>query len=610
MFFIIQKQPQTLFLLSVAITAAFLVSPVRAEAELSSPPPAMTNDNFHGIILKFKNPAVRIDILSTLDGRENQLPTTDAPLYTLSSMAGGAPLTYDRAMSLGFDVIKLAPETSMNSAEAIAEQLAKHSEIEFAVLDRIAHTMMTPNDPRYVEQWHYHLLGAGNYGLNLPAAWDISTGASSVVVAVLDTGITTHEDFDASRIVTGYDFLTNISQANDGDGRDNDPSDPGDCTNSTSCKSSWHGTHVTGTIGASTDNGVGVSGVDWKSKILPVRVLGVGGGPFSDVIDGMVWASGGGVPGVPANPNPAKVLNLSLGGQGQCDAAMQNAVNAVTSAGSVVVVSAGNSNADASGFSPASCNGVITVAATTQTGSKAYYSNYGSTVDISAPGGAYGVDTAVLSTINTGLTAPALSGYSTKQGTSMAAPHVSGLVSLMLSVNPNLTPANVLALLQQNSTPFPASGGCTTANCGSGIANAAATLNALAEPPPGDTQPSPFGWATITDVASNSWVTSQPIVLNGLDTSAPFTVSNGFIILNCGSSGRRGSPSPSEPLASGVITPGTAICARHLSSAVSAGTTTTSVKVNNVTGTFTSVTKASAPLPPPTPTPPPTRGIR
>lgn len=610
MFSPIQTQRKALFLLSVVITSATLFSSVQAEAELSGTASAMADDNFSGIILKFKNPAVRIDILSTLDGRENQLPTTDAPLYTLSSMAGGASLSYNRAMALGFDVIKLALGTSMNSAEAIAEQLAKHSEIEFAVLDRMAHTMVTPNDPRYVEQWHYHPISAGTYGLNLPAAWDISTGTSSVVVAVLDTGITTHEDFDASRIVPGYDFLTDVSQANDGNGRDNDPSDPGDCTNSASCKSSWHGTHVTGTIGASTGNGIGVSGVNWKSKILPVRVLGVGGGPYSDVIDGMVWASGGAVPGVPANPNPARVLNMSLGGQSQCDAAMQNAVNAVTSTGGVIVVSAGNDNADASGFSPASCNGVITVASTTQTGSKAYYSNYGATVDISAPGGAYGVDTGVLSTINTGLTAPAVSGYSTKQGTSMAAPHVSGLVSLILSVNPNLTPANVLALLQQNSTPFPASGGCTTTNCGSGIANAAATLNALTEPPPGDTQPSPFGWTTMTDVASNSWVTSQPIVLNGLDTPAPFSVGNGFIILNCGSSGGRGAPSPSEPLASGVITPGTAICARHLSSAVGAGTSTTSVKVNNVTGTFTSVTKANPSPPPPAPTPPPTRGIR
>ena len=151
--------------------------------------------------------------------------------------------------------------------------------------------------------------------------------------------------------------------------------------------SSWHGTHTAGTIGAASNNGVGVAGVNWNSKILPVRVLGKCGGYTSDIADGMRWAAGLSVSGVPANANPAKVLNLSLGGYGACDATYQNAVNAIVAAGTTIVVSAGNSNADAVNYRPGNCTGVITVAATNRDGGRAYYSNYGSTVEISAPGG-------------------------------------------------------------------------------------------------------------------------------------------------------------------------------------------------------------------------------
>ena len=165
--------------------------------------------------------------------------------------------------------------------------------------------------------------------------------------------------------------------ANDGDGRDSNPSDPGDWVAANECfagsaasNSSWHGTHVAGTIGAASNNGVGVAGINWSSKILPVRVLGKCGGTISDIADGMRWSAGLPVPGVPANANPAKVLNLSLGGSGACDATYQNAINAIVAAGTTVVVSAGNSNANASGFRPANCNGVITVAATNRNGSQ------------------------------------------------------------------------------------------------------------------------------------------------------------------------------------------------------------------------------------------------
>ena len=585
---------RTKHLFCVSALAALIAPSVYASAPVSGAIPMPQEEAVSGIIVKFKDQNARLDVLGLLDGRSG-LPVKSDPLFTLSSMVGGASLTYNRAMALGSDVIKLAPGTSVKAAEEIAQRLATQSDIEFAVVDRIAQIMATPNDTRYADQWHYHAVTAGNYGMNLPTAWDITTGDASVVVAVLDTGITVHEDLDASRILPGYDFLTNLAQANDGDARDSNPADPGDCTNSANCSSSWHGTHVAGTIGANTNNALGVSGVNWQSKILPVRVLGVGGGAYSDIIDGMVWASGGTVPGVPANPTPAKVLNLSLGGSGACDTAMQTAVNAALAKGSVVVVAAGNDNQNASNFSPASCSGVITVAATSQTGQKAYYSNYGATVEIAAPGGDRYVDTMVLSTLNSGITGPGSGSYANYQGTSMATPHVAGLVSLMLSVNPNLTPAQVLTLLQQNATPFPASGTCTTTNCGSGIANAAATLAAINAAPPSDTQPNPFGWPTKTNVSTNTWITSQPIVLTGFDTPAPFVVDNGYLILNCG-----GSVAPKPPglfatasveLPSGTVAPGTSVCVKHKSSATANSSVTSAVTVGGVVGTFTSVTK-------------------
>ena len=348
---------------------------------------------------------------------------------------------------------------------------------------------LTPNDPRYSDQWDLF----GTNGINAPAAWDITTGSSSVVVADIDTGITSHVDL-SGRTVSGYDFISDPVVANDNDGRDQDPSDPGDWvsaqdiinnpTKFTSCRiqnSSWHGTHTAGTIGAIGNNGVGVAGINWNSMILPVRVLGKCGGATSDVIDGLRWAAGLPVTGVLNNTHAAKVLNLSLGGPGVCSTAWNQAISDVNSAGAVVVVAAGNNTADASGYTPASCNGVITVAATNQAGGRADYSNFGATVEISAPGGQQMLPsdpTGILSTLNTGITVPLADTYAYYQGTSMAAPHVTGVVSLMFSVNPNLTPSEVLSILQSTARPFPPLSTCNTSLCGSGMLDAGAAVSA------------------------------------------------------------------------------------------------------------------------------------
>jgi serine protease len=216
-------------------------------------------------------------------------------------------------------------------------------------------------------------------------------------------------------------------------------------------------------------------------------VLGKCGGTSSDIADAIVWASGGTVRGVPANPNPAKVINLSLGGSGSCSQTYRRAINSAVNRGTTVVVSAGNSNANASGFQPANCAGVITVAATDRDGNRAFYSNFGATVEVSAPGGEVRLETdppgtrstpqnGVLSTLNNGTTTPGSPIYFTYMGTSMAAPHVSGLVALMLSRNPSLTPAQVLAALQSHARPIP---GTCTGGCGAGLVDAAATVAAV-----------------------------------------------------------------------------------------------------------------------------------
>jgi serine protease len=230
---------------------------------------------------------------------------------------------------------------------------------------------------------------------------------------------------------------------------------------------------VAGTIAAKTNNGVGVAGVAYGAKIVPVRVLGKCGGYTSDIADAIVWASGGAVTGAPANANKARVLNLSLGGSGACDATTQNAINSARSRGAVVVVAAGNSNVNAVNANPANCAGVITVAAVGRSGGKASYSNYGANVDVAAPGGDSGA--AILSTWNAGTTTPAGDNYGYMMGTSMATPHVAGVAALMLAKNPNLTPDEVEAKLKASARAFPAA--CS--GCGAGIVDAAAAVNAV-----------------------------------------------------------------------------------------------------------------------------------
>jgi serine protease len=383
-----------------------------------------------------------------------------------------------RTIATGAEVIRLDRNLSRAELDDLIATLAKDPAVEYVEEDKLLQPLLTPNDPSYAQQWHY-FEAAG--GLNLPPAWDITTG-TGVRVAVLDTGFRPHADL-AANLVGGYDFISDPTIAGDGNGRDNNAIDAGDFT--AGGRSSWHGTHVSGTIAAVTNNGAGVAGVAFGARVVPVRVLGRGGGTTSDIADAIIWASGGTVPGVPANANPARVINMSLGGGGACGTTTRNAIASARSRGTVVVVAAGNSNTNVTNATPANCPGVVAVAAVGRNGGKASYSNFGTLVDVAAPGGDQrtGQANGVLSTLNAGATTPGADSLAFYQGTSMATPHVAGAVALMLSVNSSLTPDQVENLLRTTTRAFPAA--CN--QCGTGIVNALAAVNAAR----GNTTPPP-----------------------------------------------------------------------------------------------------------------------
>jgi serine protease len=416
----------------------------------------------------------------------------------------GVQMKFLRTNSLGAHVMKLERLLTVAEVQKLAKAVRRADvDVEFVEPDRRMHALMTPNDTSYNSQWHYFETTGG---LRTPAAWDKSTG-SGVKVAVIDTGYRPHADL-AANIVGGYDFIADTWTANDGGGRDSSALDPGDWISANVCggthaaqNSSWHGTHVAGTVAAVTNNSSGVAGVAFNAKVVPARVLGRCGGYTSDIADAITWTSGGSVSGVPANTNVAKVINMSLGGRGSCDSTTQAAINGARNRGTVVVVAAGNSQADASLYNPANCSGVITVAATNRNGSRAWYSNYGSVIDVAAPGGDTTVSSnGVYSTLNTGTTTPGSDSYAFFQGTSMAAPHVAAVVAMMLAKNSSLTPDQVETKLKGSTRAFP--GSCS--QCGTGIVDASAAIDAAGG-----------GGNDVAEVESNNTMaTAQTISVN------------------------------------------------------------------------------------------------
>ncbi len=408
----------------------------------------------------------------------------------------GRPLTSVRALANGAQLLQLPQAVAAQDAELLAAALRTDPNVEYAEPDRQVYpAVVTPapgsTEPYYPQQWS---LNAAPGGMYLPDAWAAGVGTGTtpgVIVAVVDSGYRPHAEFVA-RILPGYDFISDPFTANDGGGRDADPTDPGDWVTQSevtahptlNCavqfSSSWHGTSLAGIIAANGNNNLGMAGINWQAQILPVRVLGKCGGSIADIADGMYWAAGLSSVNGKRNPNPARIINLSLGSSGNCTRTEQDAINAVTAAGVVVVVAAGNDfHSDVADFSPSSCNGVITVAATNRSGSMASYTNIGSKVAVSAPGGEQ--FDAILSTSNTGLTTPdsgpGADNYQSDAGTSFATAAVSGVISLILSVRPELTPAQIRSVLQSSANPI-TDPLCVPKQCGAGIVNATAAVSA------------------------------------------------------------------------------------------------------------------------------------
>jgi serine protease len=369
------------------------------------------------------------------------LPLTPAPSTPLPELAPQPPRPQPAAPLLPLSPARPSPVTPAPALPAASR----------------------PADPLYARQWNLQ-------AVRLPGAWaqlGVGRGAR-VTVAVLDTGFVNTPEL-AGRVVNGYDFVSDAARAGDGTGRDADAGGVG--------QFAYHAEVVGNLIGAAHD-GRGMAGINPQARVVQVRVAGTDGliAP-QDLADGLRWAAGLSVPGVPLNLNPARVLNLSLYADfvplTGCDARVQAAVDAVTARGALVVAGAANDGADARGYSPAGCRGVLTVTSVTEGGQRPAYANWGASVALAAPGGERGRGILASSVSGPG-------GERSPDGTSFAAPHVAGVASLLFGLRPALTPAQVRDLLTRTATPFPA-GRCDPdprRSCGSGTLNAEAAVRA------------------------------------------------------------------------------------------------------------------------------------
>lgn len=428
-----------------------------------------------------------------------------AQVQRSAKAAGANELRYLKSVSAGMHVATLANPLAATEARAMIQKLQSDPAIEFVVPDVRVRRHSVPNDPLFAGgalagQWHLQSSALVAGAINAATAWDASVGGG-VVVAVLDGGYLSHADLAANLVTPSYDFINGDTPeglwiANDeDDGRDADARDPGDWVDAAdaplyNCEiedSSWHGTHVAGILGAVANNGQGGLGVAPGVRVLPVRVLGRCGGFSSDVLAGARWAAGLSVLGVPTNPTPARVLNLSLGVDTDCDIASQTVVNEIRALGVSIVASTGNEGLNNRITSPARCSGVVAVTAHTRDGDSADYANVGPGTSISAPGG--GDNTvlpagaglrSVVSTGNAGKTVPAADNYLEYSGTSMAVPQVAGVLALMASLRPDLPMAELERVMLLSARSFPPGSYCTQINglCGAGLLDAAAAVNA------------------------------------------------------------------------------------------------------------------------------------
>jgi len=467
------------------------------------------------------------------------------PLIAEARLEEGSSRRAPRLRPVGRDQQWLQYDRPLSRAEsqAIQARLAARPEVEWVEPSTRERRLQAPDDPYFAAGMQWWLLPVAGTDGNLlrdrrrgvpgfQSAWlqPGGTGASAVV-AVLDTGITPHPDL-AGRVLPGYDFVSDAKFGADGDGRDDDPADPGDGVTPADladghfagcgvAASSWHGTVIAGIAAGATNNGLGAAAISWNGRVLPVRVAGKCGADLADIVEGMRWAAG--LPAcrrddgngqclefAPTNPNPARIVNISFGGSSACGAAYQAAVDELKAAGVVVVAAGGNEHGAAT--RPANCSGVVGVVGLARDGFKTHYSNFGADFaanGIATVGGDDGGDPAarwnpladegILAIGNHGTSGRSAAdfapGYFHFWGTSFSAPIVAGAISLMLGVNPALSHAQIVDGLRRGARPHVVSSKiglcsnanpgrciCTTATCGAGILDAEQALLFAADP--------------------------------------------------------------------------------------------------------------------------------
>ena len=508
----------------------------------------------------------RVRVIVKLRGAATQVTASTSQTDTTDvvALAGrtGVSLRQTRRILPNLRVLEVEALAAPGSIGEALARLRADPGVQYAELDRRRHAHAIPNDLLFPDQWFLQNAASTPSAVDAPGAWNLTTGSSGVVIAVLDTGVRyEHPDLgpagSGGRLLPGFDFVTDPRVSNDGDGWDLDPEDPGDWVTAADAASSpfsdcqqadstWHGTRVSGIIGALSNNGQGVSGLTWDGWILPVRVLGKCGGFDSDIVAAMLWAGGVRVDGAPTNPYPARIVNLSLGGGGACTQGYRDAIGQLQARGVLVVASAGNEGGAAE--APANCPGAAGIAAIRHVGTKVGFSNLGPGVALSAPGGncvntgagepcLYSIDT----TTNLGTTSPTTDTYTDQfnfnVGTSFSAPIVSGIAGLMVAVNGRLSTAQLIARLQEGATkPFPDPNAsipppvppvpvchvptgandlqllecvCTTDTCGAGMANALGAVQAALRPV-----------AAIAVPVPGSVTPGQDVVLRGVGSGA------------------------------------------------------------------------------------------
>lgn len=586
-------------LIASALTVCFLTGTPLAAAQAETP---KTDADCGRVIVKYRDA-----------GRKSEASTQQ--LRQLQA-AAGRELKYHRTLGNGAYLLTPGrPLADPPGNRAMIAGLRAASAVEYAECDTRRRIAQIPNDPYYATRQWYLFEAEG--GIRAEQAWHITMGDNTVVTAIIDSGIRSHSDIDQTRLLDGYDFVSEdfdrpedrFFTANDNDGRDEDERDPGDAVLAGECSdgtpeedeaSSWHGTRITGIVGAATGNGAGVTGIDWTGLILPVRAIGKCGGFISDISAAIRWAAGLSVPGVDDNPFPADVINLSLGASGSCDDTEnyteRDAIQAAVDAGALVVVAAGNEFHSTSQTVPASCDidGMVVVAATTRSGAETCYTNIGEEVDLSAPGGnntadqcSAGPGDGIYSTSNAGRDEPAHDIYEYGAGTSFAVPMVAGAGALLAAVAPGLTPVQMETVLKDSTRDFPQDtddgfGDCTTNECGTGILD----INKALQTASGvDILPEPFLFDDRNGVEPDTLIESNAIIVRGIDMPVPVSIADGEYAVDGGA----------YTNSTRYVESGASITARVTSSLQYAQTITTTLNVGDVSGTF-SVTTRDEPL--------------